>query len=143
MKRHASDPPPDFQAALDENPNAHSFYARLQLQYGGLSCLAEHIRRSDFHIHPQVAQEILALIDGSSPYYELAISRRSDLPAASKGELRTLARDAKMTMAVEQLSGFKRGLMKGAFHEVGKEYGLHPDYVRKRVQRFRSMTRKL
>lgn len=132
---------PDFEALLRQNPDAHTFWAQAELQHGRTGCLAEHIRRSDLRIHPDVARELLALLDGSNPDFELSIVRRSGAAPASKSKIATLTRDAQLTMAVGELSGFKPGRMKSAFEDVGKAYGLSAGYVRKRVRRFRSTMR--
>lgn len=134
---------PDFEELLKRQPEGHSLWAKAELQYGHLGCLAEHIRRSEFKISSEVARQLLTLLDGTDPNYKLTVARRSDAAPASKSKIVTFTRDAALTMAVEELSGFKRGRMKSAFEDVGRAYGLSPEYVRKRVRLFRSKTRKL
>lgn len=132
----------DELSAEEEAPAHGAGYAWRELHYGRIGWLAEHIRRSNFQIHPMVARKLLALIECSEPnlFFELKLVRRGDLLPAFKDPQLTLHRDVAMAYEVGKQSGFKRGLMKGAIYDVAERHGLEPDYVAKLIRPHKTMT---
>lgn len=129
----------EIEALIEESPAASAHYAAMEMHYGRLAWLAEHIRRCDFQISPEVARKLLAMLEGTDPhcYFELKAVRRSDLPPRAEDPQLRLFRAADMAIEVARKSGFKRGKLKKALYEVGQKYGLGADYVGKEVRRFK------
>lgn len=57
----------DVDAELNKFPELDAAATRFDMHMGRLEMLKLHIRRNNFHIHPQVAEKILDLIEGTYP----------------------------------------------------------------------------
>jgi hypothetical protein len=119
-----------------DNPDSSPYYAIVEMRYGRLDWLAEHIRRSDFQISPLVARQLLAMLEASDPgcIFELKASRRSDLPPRAVDSQLAEFRSLDMAVEVARLSGFKRGALKRACYEVGEKYQLKAEHVARLVR---------
>lgn len=123
---------PNGPSGGDANPiEASAYNAVVELNYGRISWLAEHIRRSNFKIDPLVARKILALIELTEPnlFFELKLVRRSDLPPAHVDPQLRAHRDVDMAIEVARNGGFERAHREIVCHEVGRSRGLKGSYV--------------
>ncbi len=122
--------------AEEVGPDLSRGYATVEMHYGRLPWLAEHIRRNDFQIHPEVARKLLELLEGSNPkcFFELKAVRRGNLPPRAQDPQLRLFRAADMAIKVARACKFERGYLKQACFEVGHEYGLTAAVVLKEVR---------
>lgn len=117
-----------------QNPDDYSaYYAVHELHNGRLEWLAEHIRRAELAIHPLVAEKLLSLLEGRDEHYEVKLVRRSDLPPSHRRQDHLRFRDFDLAISVARKGGFQRAHLKRACKEVGDEFGLSAEYVRKRI----------
>lgn len=116
--------------------DASAYYAAIELHYGRLEWLAEHIKRTEGRIHSLVAEKILELIEKSDPrcFYELKAVRKSGIsPSKVDSQLRRF-RNFDMAILVARAGGFKRGHLDRACYEVGEKYGLKAKYVSREIR---------
>lgn len=116
-------------------------HAAVELHHGRLEWLAEHIKRSDFHIDPLVARKILALIERTEPnlFFELRLVRRPDAHSAQKDPQLVEHRNLAMAVEVARRGGFERGFRMRVCHEVGEPRGLEGTYVYRCVKPYRDI----
>lgn len=117
-------------------PDLSRGYATVEMHYGRLPWLAEHIRRNDFQIHPEVARKLLELLEGSNPkcFFELKAVRRGNLPPRAQDPQLRLFRAAEMAEKVARACKFKRGQLKQACFDVGEEYGISAEVVQREIR---------
>ncbi|MCY1670189.1 hypothetical protein OVA07_04095 [Novosphingobium sp. SL115] len=128
---------PETDAVLDLSAG----YAATEMHYGRLEWLAEHIRRSNFHISPMVAKKILEMLENEGDYcrFEIKAVRRSDLSPRSQDPQMRDFRAADMALEVARACKFKRGELKQAYHDVGVRFGLEAAVVARQVRPFKQM----
>lgn len=109
------------------------------LQHGRLDWLADHIRLSGLQIHPSVAGKLLEVLEQSNSegLVELVARRRPNLPPRAGDKTAIHVRNYEMACEVARRGGFKRGTLKDACFQVGKQYSLKPQYVLKQVRPWR------
>lgn len=131
----------EYEPLPDQLPDASAYHAVRELHYGRIDWLAEHIRCSNFQVHPEVARKLLAMIEGtdSNCFFEIRLARRSDMPPRAQDPQLSEIRDAEMAIEVARLGGFRRGHLKRACHKVAEAYGLKADYVERQVRSHRDM----
>lgn len=129
----------EIEKLIATNPQASAQYASIEMHYGRLEWLAEHIRLCNFQISPDVARKILSMLEGGDPkcLFELRAMRRSDLPSRASDQQSLLFRAANMAVEIAEKCNFERGQLKKALYEVGAKHGLKAEYVRKQVAPFR------
>lgn len=129
----------------DEAIDTSAYRAAVELHYGRIEWLAEHIKRSNFHIDPSVARKILALIERTEPnlFFELKIVRRSGLRSAQKDPQLTEYRDRDMAVEVCRKGGFDRTMRQQVCHEVGEPRGLEGTYVYRCVKPYEEWAREV
>ncbi|WP_150132471.1 hypothetical protein [Erythrobacter litoralis] len=118
-----------------------AYHAAVELHHGRIEWLAEHIKRSDFHIDPLVARKILALIERTEPnlFFELRLVRRPDVHSAQKDPHLVEHRNLDMAVQVARGGGFKRGFRMKVCHKVGEPRGLEGTYVYRCVKPYRDI----
>ena len=131
----------EYEPLPDQLPDASAYHAVRELHYGRIDWLAEHIRCSNFQVHPEVARKLLAMIEGtdSNCFFEIRLARRSDMPPRAQDPQLSEIRDAEMAIEVARLGGVRRGHLKRACHKVAEAYGLKADYVERQVRSHRDM----
>lgn len=129
----------EIDQLIEADPAATAYYAVVEMHHGRLGWLAEHIRRCNFQISPDVARKILGMLDGSDQHsrFELKAAKRSGLPSRSMDPLVTAVRNFEMALEIARRCGFKRGKLKGALHLAGEPYGLQTEAVRRAVAPFK------
>ncbi len=128
----------------NESEKLHWAKVLADLRAGKLDLLADYLVQSNGIIDVDVATYLVALIRGSKQKtgWRLSISNHPDV---TRNETRREARfamyalDFKMAFFIAERDGFKRGRSKAAFADAAKEFGLSPNYIRKRVARYKEV----